>query len=84
MAPKKSSESGGAAAAPGAGLGLTDNDLKLLDAIFKSAARTSKPNPLCSLEDIAQELGMKSGKVVTDRYRQIVGTIKSHIILLPV
>ncbi|KAK6078083.1 hypothetical protein SCUP234_06457 [Seiridium cupressi] len=77
MPPKKKTEDGaGAAAFTGPqSVGLTENDLKLLDSIFKNCSTDSKPKPSISLDEVAQQLGLKSAKVVTDRYRQICNKV---------
>lgn len=70
MPPKKNTET---AAEGGAhGIEFTAGEMKLLDAIFKKCSADAKPKPNAEFEDIAQEIGMKNGKVVSDRYRQIL------------
>lgn len=75
MAPKRNTENSTAASTSLSTVGLTDNDMKLLDIIFKNSARASKPNPMITLDEVAQELGLKSAKVVQDRYRQILNKV---------
>ncbi|KAK9426769.1 putative Myb-like domain-containing protein [Seiridium unicorne] len=77
MPPKKKTEDGaGTAAVTGPqSVGLTENDLKLLDSIFKNCSTDTKPKPSISLDEVAQQLGLKSAKVVTDRYRQICNKV---------